>query len=102
MITHRLFLIEWDDHESQDEWTTVDKAKEGWGTHCNTIGWLIHEDDKAYIVASTLVEDGRTCQVFRILKGTVVAVRRMPLPRKKNANHNNGGAAAVSPTSQPK
>lgn len=81
--TYPIVLIEWKDHESEDAWGKLSDAFKGDPPWINTIGWLIRENDECYIVAATIADDGEGCQVIRILKGTVIQIKRLRQPRKE-------------------
>jgi len=71
-----LVIIVWEDHQTASEWyQNKEEALETF--KCLTLhssGWLVHEDDKFYVLASMIsVDDGRISMLTQILKGTVVS-----------------------------
>lgn len=66
--------VHWDDSCSDDSWQAIEQIREDHDRRgvlkCRTMGFLVYEDDAAYIIASTLcaedIEDVRTlgaCQM---------------------------------------
>lgn len=73
-----MVLIIWDDHQSSSDTWYDDKeemiAALGKKTFVHSVGWLCHEDERCYFVASsTIPDDGRMTMVMQILKATVIS-----------------------------
>lgn len=70
-----LVYIQWDDHVSDDAWLNggEEAAKATQAQSVHSIGWLVHEDDKSYVIAQNIADDDMMTMVMRIMKGTVNA-----------------------------
>lgn len=78
-----LVYIEWQDHVSNDEWfpSPSHVAEATLATDVITIGWLVHEDSKSYIVVNNIAVDGTMTMAMRILKGTVNTFKEIECPK---------------------
>ena len=65
-----LVLIVWEDHTSNDNWVTQENMKEQTATATiHSVGWLIQEDKRQYVIASAIdLSDGTTGTTQTILK----------------------------------
>lgn len=71
-----IMIIDWDDHSSEDGWVEkeeIDK-KMSESMTVTSIGWLIQETDKQYVLAAGVAIDGSMTSIQYILKGTVKKV----------------------------
>lgn len=66
-----LVLVEWDDATQPSHgWVApgdIDPAP----AICQSVGWIVHRDDRAITLASTKCDDGEVMGVMRIPAGTV-------------------------------
>ncbi len=84
-ITLPLVVIQWNDHNSSDVWVTHKTAKEeATPMLMSTVGWLIHETDEIYTVASTYShDDSNFSMIMNIVKTAVVKTINVPEPKKR-------------------
>jgi hypothetical protein len=73
-----LIVLEWDDHQTscaEDWFSDKESAVAHFGSMTvHSVGWLIHEDDKSYLLTSMIaVDDGRMAMLVQILKSTVIS-----------------------------
>lgn len=70
-----IVLIRWEDHTGRDDWVEADDLEESLSVgHVDSIGWLVKETDKHYIIAGGLTDPDRLYTSLQlILKGTVLS-----------------------------
>lgn len=75
---YSLVLVEWVDIVAQVGWEDV--AVEGYIAPCTSVGWLLSEDEKQIVLASTISsQDGTTESNNRIIIPTGVITSRKVL-----------------------
>ncbi len=69
-----IVIVYWKDHTSDASWFTLHEAKEQKYVMCQTIGWLIHEDNEQLNIVDSLTSDGGFGGVNIILKKCITDI----------------------------
>lgn len=81
---HPLVLVEWLDAHTVDPWTSFDDLMDHDTMECETVGWLLKEDDKSVVVVphrTTVLGESQGSGVIEIPRGCVTRVYRLMDPR---------------------
>lgn len=77
-MAYKKMSILWKDHWTQSGWRKIDELDTK-PVDIESIGYVVYEDDKVYIISSSVTEDSRDCNgVLGILKNTVIKTKRIP------------------------
>ena len=84
-ITLPLVVIQWNDHNSTDDWYDHKGAiEQATPMVMSTVGWLVHETDDIYQVASTFShDDNNFSMMMNIVKSAVIKTINIPQPKKR-------------------
>ena len=69
MKKYPMVMIEWLDHTADASW--IEDIKECKYEVCQTVGWLVEEDDKVFKVANAITKDSGVGGISVILKTCV-------------------------------
>ena len=72
-----IVIVYWKDHASDASWFTLQEAKEQKYVMCQTIGWLIHEDNEQLNIVDSLTSDDGFGGVNVILKNCITDIREL-------------------------
>ncbi len=80
-----LVVIQWNDHNSQDDWFSSEEAKENANPMImSSVGWLVNETDEIYQVASSFShEDNHFSMMMNIMKSAVIKTINVPRPKRR-------------------
>lgn len=71
-LSFPLVMIEWQDHNSSDDWTTSEELKGMGLLTMHTVGWIVKEDADVYTIAGTYdMENGNSAMHMTIGKKLV-------------------------------
>ena len=70
-MSYSLCKIEWVDAASQDAWQPIANAQEEQEYPVTSVGWLLSETKKWYILGTGISGNGMTACTWRIPKGIV-------------------------------
>lgn len=73
----RLLLVTWRDHVSFSGWKTVEAYVEeilADSLLCQSVGWVIHEDERTLSLAQNWENGGKISEVMTILKSEISSV----------------------------
>ena len=84
-ITLPLVVIQWNDHNSDDDWVNHKEAKErATPMIMSSVGWLVNETDEIYQIASTFSHaDNNLSMMMNIVKSAVVKTTNIPQPKRR-------------------
>ena len=71
-MKYPLVRLDWLDASSHDSWQVIEDAKPDQDFTVHTIGWLLNETKKYYVLGTGLSSNGLTAATWRIPKGMVV------------------------------
>jgi hypothetical protein len=78
-VSMKAVFVTWQDAVSVDQWETLEEAQKIKLHTINTIGFLIHEDEKMYVVSHNLDTDsGAVSQYIAIPKAWIINVQDIP------------------------
>jgi hypothetical protein len=76
-----LVRIKWQDHYSDIGWHPIRECSEESDARGDTIAYLIGENDREYIISSTLMSDGfAACDPLHILKCCIIEMQVLETP----------------------
>jgi hypothetical protein len=70
-------MVDWEDHTADGGW--IDKPEDINAEVCQSIGWLIAEDDKQIKIANAVTKDSGIGGVQVILKSCIVELYELDL-----------------------
>lgn len=77
--------VKWLDHSGHSGWQTREDAKKIQDWVCETLGWIIEENDKYLVLASSqVVVQDRVCDTTSIIKNDILDRRDLRLRALKN------------------
>ncbi len=85
VTTLPLVIIQWKDHNTNDDWYAHKDARaEANPMIMSSVGWLVHETDEVYQLASLFShDDGNLSMLTNIVKSAVVRTINVPQPKRR-------------------
>lgn len=72
-----VYMIRWEDHTSNDAWVHKDELHKEHLVVVTSIGWLVRQDKKTYVLAAGWSSDGDLTNLQTIGKAMVVETKKI-------------------------
>ena len=69
-----IIIVHWIDHTADASWMTLENVKKFNAVMCQTVGWLVDDDDMVVRVADTMTADGEFGGINLILKSCITDI----------------------------
>lgn len=87
-----MVLVEWDDAHQHEGWHDIDdRIEENSFFRCETVGWLVHEDERKVVIATSVAEsrmsvriesDISLSSVITIPRGCITGMRSLSVGKE--------------------
>jgi hypothetical protein len=72
-MDHRLVIVSWDDANCLGVWADPSQIVEP--SKCQTVGWLLRDEEGYVQIVATMAEDGQYNQSMTIPRGMVTSIK---------------------------